>query len=96
MEEANRRGIYPTEVVSGAALGADRLGEEWARERDIPVTRFEADWQRYGRYAGPKRNQEMADYAQALVAVPVGESRGTRNMIETAIANGLPIYVHYE
>ena len=70
------------EIVSGGARGADSLGEEWATERGVKVTKFEAEWGRHGRKAGPIRNRQMAEYADALVAFPGG--RGTMNMIETA------------
>ena len=56
------------EVVSGTARGADKLGEEWAKANDYPITHFPADWKKYGKMAGPQRNQKMAEYADALVA----------------------------
>lgn len=67
-----------TEVVSGGAAGADRLGEAWASRNGIPVKRFPADWARYGKGAGPVRNREMARYAEALVAFWDGRSTGTK------------------
>jgi hypothetical protein len=42
--------------------GADGLGERWAAECGIPVKLFLADWEKYGRSAGPIRNIEMAQY----------------------------------
>jgi len=86
-------GIVPTEVVSGGAAGADTLGELWARHRGIPVKVFRARWEKYGRKAGPLRNQEMADYAQALVALPGPGSKGTHDMIQRARAKGLHVHV---
>lgn len=83
-----------TEVVSGGARGADAFGEEWARDRRVPVRVFPADWNRHGRAAGPIRNREMAEYADALVAVWDGESRGTKNMIEEATKRGLKVHVY--
>ena len=83
-----------TEVVSGCAAGADKLGEQWAAERGIPIRRSPADWKTYRRAAGPRRNREMAGYAEALVAVWDGQSRGTANMIELAKRAGLRVYVH--
>jgi hypothetical protein len=83
-----------TEVVSGAARGVDRLGEQWAASVGIPVKSCPADWKRQGRGAGLVRNREMADYADALIAIWDGKSRGTRNMIELAEARGLKVFVH--
>ena len=81
------------EVVSGEARGADRCGERWAIERAIPVKRFPAEWDRYGKSAGYKRNDQMRSYATHLVAFQVGHSRGTQHMIRTAMAAGLNVRV---
>jgi len=72
------------EIVSGGAKGADTLGERYATERGYKITRFLADWDKYGRGAGPKRNEQMGDYADALIAFWDGQSRGTKHMIEYA------------
>lgn len=82
-----------SEVVSGGARGVDALGEQWAAKHGVPVRRFPADWSQ-GPSAGPRRNQEMADYAKALIAVWDGKSRGTRDMIRRAESAGLQVYVH--
>lgn len=81
------------EIVSGGADGVDALGEEYADDHDIPVKRFDADWDN-GPSAGPKRNGKMASYADALVLVWDGESRGSRSMLEKAMLNRLDIYVN--
>lgn len=83
-----------TRVVSGGARGIDLAGEAWARERNIPVVRYPADWNRLGRGAGYRRNQKMADNADAVIAVWDGTSRGTGHMIAIAKAAGLILYVH--
>jgi YspA, cpYpsA-related SLOG family len=82
------------EVVSGCARGADRLGELYAEANGLTVHRFPADWPKYGRSAGPIRNREMAEFADALIALWDGESRGTKNMIETMRSMGKPVVVH--
>lgn len=71
-------------IVSGAAKGADALGERWAFSRMITVKRFHPDWETYGKGAYSRRNQEMIDYADRLVAFHDGESPGTKQMIELA------------
>lgn len=76
-------------IVSGGADGADTLGERYAQERGYGLQRFPADWQQYGRAAGPIRNRQMADNADALIAFWDGESKGTKNIIETARRIGL-------
>jgi hypothetical protein len=87
-------GFDITEVVSGTARGVDQLGELWAFENDIPVKRFPADWKKYGKSAGYKRNQQMAEYADALIAIWDGKSAGTGHMISIAKMKQLPVYVH--
>ena len=82
------------EIVSGAYYrGADKLGEQYAKERGYKLTQFPADWNKYGRAAGPKRNEQMANYADTLVAFWDGESKGTLNMIKLANQNKLSVTV---
>lgn len=85
-------GFEVTEVVCGGAAGVDALGKEWARDNDIPVKLFPADWSK-GKAAGHIRNGEMARYAQALVAIHDGQSPGTADMIRQAERAGLLVYV---
>ncbi len=82
-----------TEVVSGGARGVDMLGEQWAFDKGIIFTRFPANWEKFGRGAGFIRNAEMANYAEALVAIWDGCSKGTGNMIDLARAKRLKIHV---
>ena len=82
-----------TEVVSGCAKGADTFGEEWADDQKLPVKKFPADWDKYGRAAGPIRNKQMAKYADGLVAFRFKNSKGTTNMIKQAQERGLKVVV---
>ena len=70
------------EIVSGGARGADHIGEKWAAEHGLPVTMFIADWDKYSKAAGPLRNQDMAEYADAGLAIWDGESKGTLDMLD--------------
>ncbi len=71
------------------ARGADKLGYDWGKANNIPIAEFPADWNRYGKSAGYRRNVEMAKNADALLALWDGKSRGTRHMIEIAVCQGL-------
>jgi hypothetical protein len=84
----------PTEIVSGAAQGVDRLGERFAKELDVECTQFEADWDEKGKAAGPIRNKEMAEYGDCLLAIWDGQSSKTRSMIEKAHEEGIPVSVY--
>jgi hypothetical protein len=82
-----------SEIVSGGARGVDQLGEEWAECQHLPLKIFRAEWDKYGRAAGPLRNLQMLDYAEALVAFWDRESRGTRHIVEEAIKKGRRVVV---
>jgi hypothetical protein len=73
--------LVPNEVVSGCAPGIDRCGEAWATAVHLPIKRFPAQWAKYGRSAGPRRNMEMGQYGGALLAFWDGSSRGTQDMV---------------
>lgn len=88
-------GYGPTtsEVVSGGASGVDGLGEAIADKCGIAIKRFPADWKKHGKSAGPLRNREMAKYADRLIAIWDGQSRGTANMIKEMEKLGKPFFV---
>jgi hypothetical protein len=105
-------GFEITAGVSGGARGVDLLGAQWALENGVPVKTFSAEWRditapgavikvtkqgrRYNARAGFDRNQKMADYAEALIAVWDGRSPGTRDMIDRARARGLRVFIYTE
>jgi len=80
------------EVVCGGAKGVDTLGEQLAFENKVPVKYFPADWNAHGKSAGFMRNKQMADYADALILVWDGSSKGSAHMKETAKTKGIPIF----
>lgn len=81
------------EIASGCARGADKLGELYAEQRGYQVIKFPADWDRHGKSAGYIRNEQMAKYANALVAFWDGTSRGTKHMIGLAKKHGITVRV---
>jgi len=84
------------EIVCGCAKGADSLGDRYAKEHNIPVKYFPADWDANGRAAGPIRNSEMLKYAGKdgyLVAFWDGKSRGTKDIVSKAEKNGMAIKI---
>jgi ribA/ribD-fused uncharacterized protein len=87
-------GFTITEVICGGAQGADNIGRLWARINCVPSVLMNADWDTHGRRAGYLRNIDMADKAEALIAVWDGASPGTRQMIEIATRMGLKVHVH--
>lgn len=71
---------YIDEIVSGGCTGVDAAGEKLAREYSIDLKRFEPDWNKHGKAAGPIRNKEMANYADVLVLIWDGKSKGSLSM----------------
>lgn len=90
-------GELNVEFISGTARGADQLGEKFAEEYNYPIKRFPADWDKYGKSAGYKRNEQMALYAKedngVLVAFWDGQSKGTKHMIDLANKHGLRVFI---
>ena len=82
-----------TKVISGGARGADALGEKWAYRNNVPYVIVYAEWEKYGKSAGYKRNEIMADMAKTLIALWDGESKGTKHMIDIAERKALDVFV---
>ena len=86
-------------IVSGNALGTDRMGEEYAKLRGYNLMVFPAEWFKYGRRAGIIRNAQMAEYATSneaegiLIAFWNGQSKGTGNMIEQAQNKHMDVFI---
>jgi hypothetical protein len=87
-------GYRITRVVCGMAAGVDLLGKRWAEENNIPVDKFPAKWSLYGKSAGYKRNVEMAENADALIAIRLNNSPGTGHMVNIAKEKGLGVYLY--
>lgn len=68
-------------IISGTARGADSLGERYAIENNIKLEKYPADWNKYGKSAGYKRNELMAEKGDMLIAFWDGKSKGTMHMI---------------
>ena len=84
--------LKPSEIVSGCAKGPDSFGEWYAKENNISLKLFAANWKLYGRGAGYKRNIQMAEYANSLLYLWDGKSKGTKHMIDSAKKYGLTIF----
>ena len=81
------------ELVCGMARGADMLAYSlWANNR-MPIHNFQANWDKYGKSAGYRRNQEMGEFADAAVCFWDGKSKGTKHMIDIMNRLNKPVYV---
>lgn len=80
------------EIVSGTANGIDLSGEKFAKRYVFGLKRFPADWDSLGKAAGHIRNKQMAEYADALLLIWDGESKGSANMKKEMEKLGKPVY----
>ena len=87
-------------IVEGGAKGVDLMARAWAEERGIDVVEIKADWGKYGRAAGPKRNDAMtafiAERGGKAVFIWDGESKGTKQCIASARKRGIECRVYLE
>jgi len=93
-EAIYQSGFFFSEIVSGMARGVDTLALEVAKKLEKPVKKFPANWNKYKKRAGYLRNVEMAKYADGLIAIWDGKSKGTKMMIDIAKKEGLEVFVY--
>ena len=75
------------EYVNGdCPTGIDKYCNDW-----FSSTLFPADWEKHGKAAGPIRNKQMADYADALLVIH-NNSKGSLNMKKCMLDLGKPVY----
>jgi predicted Rossmann-fold nucleotide-binding protein len=84
------RGIK--EVIHGGARGADTLAGNWASARGIPTLVYHADWEKYGRRAGPLRNEQMLKEGKPDLVVAFPGGRGTAHMVRISTEAGVPVF----
>lgn len=84
---------YDLIVMSGHAKGADMLAEKFAKEHGLKLEVYPADWKSHWRSAGFRRNEQMGDMANGLIAFWDGKSHGTKHMIVYARNKGLDVHV---
>lgn len=80
-------------IISGGAQGVDSLAESYADEHKLSKYVIRPQYERYGRAAPLKRNQEMVDMADAVLVIWDGKSRGSRFTVEYARKQNKPLFV---
>lgn len=98
LAKAKSNAQSPVTVIHGDARGADTLGGLAAQRLKLEVHAFPANWQRFGRGAGPIRNREMLDERPDLVLAfhdDLDNSKGTADMVRIARKAGIPVVVHH-
>ena len=97
VDAINLCGWIPSVIIEGEASGVDTLAKRYGWLNNIPVDPHPAAWQINGyldKGAGAKRNQEMANIAEALVLVWDWVSTGSKDMLDRARKKGLKVFVY--
>lgn len=79
-------------IISGGASGVDTCAETYCTENSIPFKVYKADWDFYGKSAGPIRNSLMAKDADHLILFWDGKSKGSKNMKSEMESLGKPVF----
>ena len=77
-------------LITGDATGADALVRLWAKQNRRKCEVYRAEWETYGRRAGPIRNAQMVESADYCIAFTTGQTRGTADTLRRAIKKGIP------
>lgn len=80
-------------IISGGAKGVDTLAERFAKELNLQNDIYKADWGKYGKSAGPKRNLEMVKNADGVIAFWDFKSRGTKTTIQFSKENNVNLKI---
>ena len=83
-----------TEIVSGGARGIDSCAGEYAIAHGLKLTEFLPEYDKYGKGAPLKRNLLIIDYADEVIALWDGTSRGTKYVIDNCKKKGKKVTVH--
>lgn len=91
-----RRTTVPKDtIVSGGAKGADSLAKQYAEEEEQKYIEFLPDWNKFGKSAGFRRNQQIVDACDMVIAFWNGESKGTKHTIDLARKTKKPTFIVY-
>ena len=80
-------------IIQGGAGGADTIALAYAERFGLEKQTFKADWEKYGKGAGPIRNQEMLDQGDPSLVLAfhndIRSSKGTKDMIRRSVKNNI-------
>ena len=83
-----------TEIVSGGASGVDTCAKDYAISHKIKLTEFLPNYERYGKAAPIKRNSQIVNYADEVIAFWDGKSHGTKHVLDLCKKLGKEITVY--
>jgi len=82
-------------IVSGGAKGVDTFAEIWADENGLKKIIYPAQWDKFGRSAGYRRNVDIVENADAILVFWKEGSAGTKHTIEIAKKEDKPLFVNH-
>lgn len=84
-------------IIEGGATGADTMAKKAAVQLEIKYKEYPANWELYGKKAGPIRNQQMLDEENPDIVIAftpdINKSIGTRDMCSRAKKANKPVYI---
>lgn len=95
LEEWKKNRFKFDEIVSGGAIGADKMGEQFADEWEIKKTIFLPDWEKHGKKAGFVRNRDIIENSDFVLAFWDGLSKGSANSLSIAKKLKKPTLIIY-
>lgn len=78
-------------IIEGGAAGADTIARDFATIQWLMLETYKADWNKWGRSAGPIRNKQMLKEGKPDLVIAFPGGSGTQNMIDQAKAAGIPV-----
>lgn len=84
-------GFWSVTIIQGGARGADALAKAWSKDRDFPMEEYKADWEKFGKGAGYRRNKQMLIEGKPTVVIAFPGGRGTADMVKQAKAANIPV-----
>jgi len=84
-----------TEIVSGGAKGIDTCAREYALANGIKLVEFLPEYEKYAKAAPLKRNIQIIEYSDEVIAFWDGKSKGTKFVIDYCrkISKNVVVYV---
>ena len=80
-------------IISGGADGVDRLAEQYADSHHLSKYIIRPRYDLYGRAAPLRRNEQMADIADAILIIWDSQSKGTQHTLKYSKTKKKPLTV---
>ncbi len=77
-------------IINGLAKGVDMIAKNWAESHKVGTWDFPAEWDKYGRSAGYRRNVTMVEKCDYCLILWDGQSHGTKHDIDLCIEKNKP------